>query len=178
MTKSIESEQELCVECGFCCDNTLFDIASFKPKENKPPKFEKLIVDRGDGQCFELPCTFFDCKCTIYDQHKPLVCGTFRCKYLKSYSNSDRTLSDALEVINEIKKQRDEILNVYTKETGKKLSFRKVLWELRNLRWKNKMNSELEVIYQKAQLLEFHLSVHFQSDESFEKQFETIDNNE
>lgn len=176
MNKAPELEQKLCVACGFCCDNTLFDIAGIKPNEKVPAQFEELQETKDDHSFWRLPCPYFDCKCTIYNQKKPIVCSSFRCEILKETSNNKIELKNALKIINDVKKERDYLIKEFNSETGDFKTFRQLLWALRNLAWEKKLNPKLQELYHRAQLLNVHIVSNFRSNDSFDDQFETLEN--
>jgi hypothetical protein len=66
-------EQEICVDCGFCCDGTLFNQAVLKPAEkgNLPHWMEENYREKEDDGFFPLPCAYFDGNCTIYNYCRP-----------------------------------------------------------------------------------------------------------
>lgn len=73
----------LCFECGHCCNGTLFD---------------KVIVDDGDDLI--LPCINLtsDNKCSIYE-NRPHRCQRFFCPMLINYEKGMITKENALKLI-------------------------------------------------------------------------------
>jgi hypothetical protein len=130
-------EQNICVNCGFCCDGTLFGFAELHPGErgNLPEKIEKQSYSREGKDRFILPCGYFDGKCTIYHEKKAMICGAFRCQLLIDFSDGRISLADALGIILEAKKMRHEVFEQFRKITGKEdhLYFRQLLVDLENI---------------------------------------------
>lgn len=98
---------QLCPNCGLCCDSTLFaDVELRKDDDAK-----KLI---GQGitlfqktkfkVAFKQPCACFDGKlCKIYSD-RPTRCRTFECGLLKKVQADEMTASVALKKIAKARK--------------------------------------------------------------------------
>lgn len=174
MKNAPENEQQICVNCGFCCDHTLFDIAGIRSGEELPEKFVHLEEKKDGQRFFKLPCPYFDSKCTIYQEEKAIVCGQFRCKVLKDLEKGELSENTALQIVLEIKKQRDSLVQVYEELMGEKVTFRNMRWKLQVLFADGKLNDDEQVLYQKMLLLDVHLGQNFRSKESFDNQFEIL----
>ena len=168
-------EQELCRNCGFCCDHTLFDIAGIKADEILPEKFVGMECRKDDQRYFKLPCPYFDGVCTIYQEEKAHVCGSFRCKVLKDSTDGKISFSDALEIIKDIKNKRDSLLENYKTLTNDTVTFRELRWASNALQTDSNLEEKKKDLFHKVQLLDFHLSQHFRSKESFDNNFEILD---
>lgn len=124
-------EQKICVECGLCCDGTLFQHAHLDPGESGglPARLEENSYSKDGKDYFRLPCHYFDGKCTIYDQKKANVCSGYRCQLLKDFAEEKITLDDALAVVSEALNMRDQILEQYRMFSGhsSKVYFKELL---------------------------------------------------
>jgi len=127
-------EQMICVKCGMCCDGTLFMHARLNKGErgNLPEKIEENSYAEDEKEYFRLPCQYFSGKCSIYDKKRAEVCGSYRCQLLKNFSVKKVTLEEAIEMVGDALRMRDEIMEHYRKITGREggLSFRQLLAEL------------------------------------------------
>ncbi len=115
-------EQRICVECGFCCDGTLFLHAHLNPGErgHLPEKIESAVYSKDGRDYFRLPCGYFDRKCTIYRSEKADVCYYYRCQLLKDYAGGVVSSEDALKIVREAKRVRDELLGEWKKRSSRK----------------------------------------------------------
>lgn len=94
---------ELCLQCGLCCDGTLFGTITTKSQTDvEIAQREGLQSEIGaDGRLVILqPCAAFKCgSCSIYDSGRPQTCGEYRCRLLDEYARGDRHLSDCLDIV-------------------------------------------------------------------------------
>ena len=174
---SSESEQTICITCGFCCDGTLFYNATLQPGEKGtlPQKMEEAYFKNGEEEFFRLPCQYFDGKCTIYDQNKAHICSAFRCELLKDYSGEKISQEAALRLIENAVRQRAEIRNLANQVIGTPLDipFRHLLLELRKVihaREENgePRNMELEILLAKCTIFQALLIRHFKPAKDFD----------
>ena len=171
------AEQEICVNCGLCCDGTLFNHAMLQAGEqgNLPEKIEEQYVKDDEKDFFTLPCFYFCGKCTIYNQKRPVVCSTFRCQLLKNFSNHKITQEKAIATVVSALKLRDELYQLYLQITGQEftLSFSKMLVEVGNIVSSNSENTRLinpiDLLKIKCTLYETLLIKNFKSIKNFEK---------
>lgn len=126
------------MECGFCCDGTLFLHAHLNPGErgHLPEKIERASYSKDGRDYFRLPCGYFDRKCTIYDQKKANVCSDYRCQLLKDFSAGKISHEDALQVVREAGRMRAELFEEWKKMTGEKdgINFMSILREMEKIR--------------------------------------------
>ena len=172
-----ENEQRICIECGFCCDGTLFRTATLIPGErgNLPEHIEANSFEEGGNEYFRLPCRYFDDKCTIYREKRANICSAFRCRLLKSLSDEEIAPVDALRVVSEAKVLRDAASDMYKTLTGKngRIPLRDVLAGLNRIlkaddeRGSKTYGAELLVV--RCNILETLLIKYFRSEEDFEK---------
>src|SRR6187549_1361267 len=71
--------QGLCLDCGMCCDGTLFECVEIEP--NEQPAFVSLPLIRVGGKvAVPLPCPkHCGGRCSVYEQ-RPSRCKKFTCK--------------------------------------------------------------------------------------------------
>lgn len=175
--KSPQSEQSICITCGFCCDGTLFDRATLQPGEKGtlPQKMEEAYFKDGEKEFFRLPCSYFDGKCTIYDQKKAHICSAFRCELLKDFSGEKISQEAALKLIENAVRQRAEIRELANKiiDTPPDISFRHLLQRVRHVVDAKKENGEpknmeLEILFAKCTIFEALLIRHFKPAKDFD----------
>ena len=97
---------QLCPNCGLCCDNTLFADVELCA-EDDPRRLSELglsLMKKGrDRLAFAQPCACFDGKfCKIYAD-RPKHCKLFECALLKKVITGDMKADDALKKISEAK---------------------------------------------------------------------------
>lgn len=127
-------EQEICLECGICCDGTLFSSAWLKADERGrlPQWMEENSFSQNGEELFLLPCGYFSGRCTIYERKKAYVCSAFRCRVLKDLSEGRITRKAALVTVRDAVRTRDEISALWGMITGHtgRIHFRKILAEI------------------------------------------------
>lgn len=172
-----EEEQRICVNCGFCCDGTLFLTAGLKPGErgHLPGKIEEASYRDGEKEYFRLPCGYFSGKCTIYNKQKAYVCSAYRCQLLKDFADGKVMLDEALEIVQYAVNMRAEIIEQYHFFSGHKrnIYFRKLLWELGEVQALATSNSregmQYDLFLARCNIFEALLIKHFRSGEEFDK---------
>ena len=182
LTDSPIAEQMICVDCGFCCDGTLFSHAHLMPGEkgNLPEKIEEKYEKIGDNEIFLLPCSYFEGKCTIYNQKRAHICSAFRCQLLNRLSDGTLSQSQAASIVANAFELRNEIYalfaNIFGHEYGK--DFRSMLGELGEIavESKEKVTSmkDLEKLKLKCNLFEILLIKNFKSYKDFESMANTV----
>ena len=95
-------DKNICINCGLCCDGTLFKFAKIKDEETTSPIVTANISFTDDGKKkLKQRCCFLDHKlCTIYDE-RPLVCAGFKCKQLESFISNSISYDEAMKIIND-----------------------------------------------------------------------------
>ena len=175
------AEQEICVNCGLCCDGTLFsnaDVVSGE-KSNLPEKIEQRYSKEDDYESFRLPCPYFCGQCTIYDKKKPIVCSAYRCQLLKDVSSGKVTQADALKTVANTLKFRAEIYQLYKQIFGRDctLHFRAMLFELGQFQIDNPEKTALslsvDLLKIKCDIYETLLIKKFKSIKNFERMVNT-----
>lgn len=98
MTVDIPAPQNLCTECGLCCNGALFDfgpLARDEVPEKRRAGLRVLEADQKFG--FGLPCPQLEgAVCQVYAQ-RPNTCRAFRCEVLKSVESGDLPYELGLE---------------------------------------------------------------------------------
>lgn len=89
-----ETLQGLCLDCGMCCDGTLFECVELEPDERSG--FESLVLIRvGEKVAVPLPCAMHrGRRCSIYEQ-RPVRCKKFTCKLYDGVASGNLSLSSA-----------------------------------------------------------------------------------
>ena len=171
------AEQEICVECGMCCDGTLFLHAHLSPGErgHLPERIEKNSYTREGKDYFRLPCEYFDKKCTIYDQQKAEICSSFRCQLLNDFAAGKVFLKEAVEIVRSALQMRAEILEHYSRVSGvtPSICFMKLLRELGKnpviAGSKIMVGNEYDLLLARSNIFEALLIRYFRSSDDFEK---------
>ncbi len=173
-------EQQVCIQCGFCCDGTLFTHADLLPGEypNLPPAIRARYQRVGDDESFALGCTYFSGKCTIYEQDKPTICSTFRCKALKKIADGNLSPAAARVSIAKFKTWRQEIFVLYEAifDKAHPASFWDLLAELPTLPGSSGAEGHaagVELLIIKCGLLDAAMTKYFKSDGAFRKMLKT-----
>jgi hypothetical protein len=93
---------ELCLQCGLCCDGTLFHRARLAEGEQDFVESLGLIVESNRDHTIDLslPCpAFVDGCCSLYTVPRPSVCGSYRCELLNGYVAGTKVLDDVLPLV-------------------------------------------------------------------------------
>jgi hypothetical protein len=105
----------LCLQCGLCCDGTLFGFAWLDDDETARARALGLPVEqRVDKQgrtrwSFPQPCVRHqDGCCTIYDE-QPRRCARYTCRLLDGYVEGSRSFDDCLGVVKLVREMAAEI---------------------------------------------------------------------
>jgi hypothetical protein len=97
----VRNGADLCLQCGMCCDGTLFSHAPVEPSESSLVEACGLAPP-GSGELanFDLPCpAFVDGCCSRYTDVRPHVCGAYRCRPLEHYERGVATLDESAEIV-------------------------------------------------------------------------------
>jgi hypothetical protein len=93
------------MQCGLCCDGTLFDNAPLQSQEKDLAVslgLELLESHSGEPR-FAQPCPQFVDGCCAAYEHNPVGCTEYRCHLLDDYTAGKLELADALEVIGAVR---------------------------------------------------------------------------
>ena len=103
---------QLCPNCGLCCDSTLFADVELRAGDDakRLKKLGLALLPKGKAKlAFTQPCACFDGRlCGIYAD-RPKRCGLFECGLLKRVSAGELTAAAALKKITSAKKQAAHI---------------------------------------------------------------------
>ncbi len=95
------NNKNICVNCGLCCDGTLFPYANINESENIDPTFAFKTFDNDGKRGFKLGCCYLkDKKCTIYDKRPYSICSSFQCEQLKLFIANKISYDEAMKIIN------------------------------------------------------------------------------
>jgi hypothetical protein len=99
---------DLCVECGLCCDGSLFRFLPVEPAEVETYRALALPVVTQSGRlAMPLPCAKLEARCcTIYKQRPP-GCRAFVCHLGRRLELGDVTFPEALTIVHEARRLLD-----------------------------------------------------------------------
>ena len=104
--------EQLCPNCGLCCDSTLFaDVELRAGDDARRLKRLGLTLHQKTKSklAFSQPCACFDGKlCRIYAD-RPKRCGLFECGLLKRVEKNEMTTFTALKKISAAKRQVEKV---------------------------------------------------------------------
>jgi Fe-S-cluster containining protein len=104
--------EQLCPNCGLCCDSTLFADVELRAGDDaaRLKKLGLTLEKKGKNKtAFTQPCACFDGKlCTIY-RDRPKRCGLFECGLLKRVEAEEMTVAAALKKISEARKRAEQV---------------------------------------------------------------------
>ena len=100
----------LCVECGLCCDGSLFRFLPVEANEVEPLRALALPVVTQSGRlAMELPCSKLEQRCcTVYEQ-RPSSCRAYVCHLGHRLELGEVGFEVALETVREAQR-RIEVL--------------------------------------------------------------------
>lgn len=94
---------DLCLQCGLCCDGTLFGFIKIETEEREYVESLGLnvaVVDSRDFRGAWQPCpAFVEGCCSLYGVGRPATCGGYRCGVLIGYEEGRVGLDDGMAVI-------------------------------------------------------------------------------
>jgi len=104
--------EQLCQQCGLCCDSTLFADVELRAGDN-PAQLKKIglqVEKKGLRKlAFAQPCACFDGKnCRNYDD-RPKRCRTFECGLLKKVDDGEMAVPVALKKIGSAKSKAERV---------------------------------------------------------------------
>jgi len=111
IVKMNESVDQLCPNCGLCCDSTLFADVELRTGDDagRLAELGLSLAKKGGKLAFAQPCACFDGKlCGIYAD-RPKRCRTFECGLLKKVEADEMTVGAALKKISEAKKRAEKV---------------------------------------------------------------------
>jgi Fe-S-cluster containining protein len=118
--RAVNGIDQLCPNCGLCCDSTLFADVELRAGDDVKhlKKLGLSLAKKGRSKiAFAQPCACFDGKlCGIYSD-RPKRCRTFVCGLLKRVESDEMSASAALKKIAEAKKRADKVRGLL-RQTG------------------------------------------------------------
>ena len=120
--ESDQSDKNLCLICGMCCNGTMFGYATLQNYDEAESLVFKgqRILWADDGWYFQFPCKALDgCACTVYDT-RPTICRTYHCELLKKYEAGELGWEEASTIVAKAKPLADKLLVKLKKESGSK----------------------------------------------------------
>ncbi|NBA84832.1 hypothetical protein GVN16_03630 [Emticicia sp. CRIBPO] len=129
-----ETLSSICMNCGLCCDGSLFNRARIWNEEDKKLA-ESLNLTTfsqpDDKMYFSLPCPYFKSCCSIYDRLRPNTCGKFFCEPLKKLRDGELTELKTRSMVETAVAARNEVMELARKtEVYKDFSFSQVMREV------------------------------------------------
>jgi hypothetical protein len=163
-------EQKICIQCGFCCDGTLFLHAGLERGErgSLPEKIENNIFSESDREYFRLPCRYFSGRCTIYYGVRAKVCSSFRCQLLKDFADNKISFTSAVETVRVAQKIRVQLIEQFreSKNSQTGVNFRQILASISDIQ---NPTADDELFQARCNIFEALLIRHFRSADDFEK---------
>ena len=106
------SIEQLCLNCGLCCDSTLFADVELRAGDDAKRLKQLGLTPEKKGKskrAFAQPCACFAGKlCSIY-RDRPKRCLTFDCGLLKRVESGEMTAKVALKKIFEAKQRAEQV---------------------------------------------------------------------
>ena len=108
----MNSIEQLCPNCGLCCDSTLFADVELRAGDDalRLKKLGLTITNKTPTKlAFAQPCACFDGKlCRIYAD-RPSCCRKFDCGLLKRVESGEMAPGAALKNISEAKRKAEQV---------------------------------------------------------------------
>lgn len=129
-----ETLSSICVNCGLCCDGSLFNKGRIWNEEDRATA-ENLhlstFTQPDDKIYFSLPCPYFKSCCSIYDRPRPLTCSKFFCEPLKQLQKGELSGAKARKTVETAVTARNEVMKLAQQSEGyKDLSFPQLMREI------------------------------------------------
>lgn len=118
MSSAAKSLSDICVDCGSCCDGTLFPYATLDLQEDK--NMIQLLniepkVDPEGRPVFDLPCQHYDSKCTVFEKGRLKICGDFYCRPIRGYQKGELSFSELDKKIQNMLRLKRQFLDEASK---------------------------------------------------------------
>lgn len=94
---SRRNEPPICIDCGLCCDGTLFHAIDTDSDDDLTPLRNRgaLLVSDSESRRFLQPCPAFDGSCCSVYEDRPTACRVFACALLENVADGRTRVSDA-----------------------------------------------------------------------------------
>ena len=111
---TVKGLSELCVECGLCCDGTLFRYLPVEPEETEHyRKLDLPVVTQSGRLAMRLPCARLEAKCCTIYAERPAGCRTFVCHLGRRLELSDVAFPAALDIVREAQRRIEALRAVW-----------------------------------------------------------------
>jgi Fe-S-cluster containining protein len=99
-------EQSICIDCGLCCDGTMFHAIDLESSDDLDPLRIRgaVLISDGGSRRFQQPCPAFDGTCCSVYEARPSSCRSYVCGLLESVTNGGTSLTAARQTIERAKK--------------------------------------------------------------------------
>ncbi|MDP2274292.1 MAG: YkgJ family cysteine cluster protein [Archangium sp.] len=96
----------LCVECGLCCDGTLFRFLPVEPHEVAQHEALNLpVVNQSGRLAMRLPCSKLEARCCTVYKERPGGCRKFVCHLGHRLEQGEVEFPKALELVREAQRR-------------------------------------------------------------------------
>jgi Fe-S-cluster containining protein len=101
--------QSICINCGLCCDGTMFHAVDVDESDDLVPLRAKgaLLISDAESRRFAQPCPAFDGTCCSVYEARPSSCRSYVCGLLDSVINGGTSLTAARRSIERAKMLAD-----------------------------------------------------------------------
>lgn len=101
---------QLCQQCGFCCDGTLFTHVRATADERARLSTAVTFAERADGAVgLCQPCRALEQqRCRVYE-HRPQTCADYVCLLGRALVGGETTLAHALTIVESTRQKLDEL---------------------------------------------------------------------
>lgn len=98
-------EHSICIDCGLCCDGTMFHAVDTAASDDVAPLRARgaLLISDAHGCRFVQPCPAFDGSCCSEYEARPTSCRAYVCSLLESVTHGETSAADARTAINRAK---------------------------------------------------------------------------
>ncbi len=74
-------EQSICIDCGLCCDGTMFHAIDLESSDDLDPLRIRgaVLISDGGSRRFQQPCPAFDGTCCSVYEARPSSCRSYVC---------------------------------------------------------------------------------------------------
>lgn len=102
----------LCVECGLCCDGSLFRFLPVEPSEVPQYRALALPVITASGRlAMQLPCSRLEARCCTVYEKRPPGCRSFVCHLGRRLELGDVKFPEALALVHEARRLLEVLRN-------------------------------------------------------------------
>lgn len=112
----------LCLDCGLCCDGSLFHAVPIEPEEAN--RLAGRVTLTADGTQLLQPCRALDgCRCTVYED-RPSTCRQYRCLVLNAFESGRLSEPQARAALAEVFSLRAEVARLNAGSTDERQALR------------------------------------------------------